>query len=95
MAASRVKSRLEKQRSKRRKLKIRPRTNLNGGNLVTCRFFFLRQRLLEHSWPMIPRISVQACRSMFAFFFVTAGMLPPGHVMSPELLPQNLKWNPQ
>lgn len=29
------------------------------------------------------------------FFFVTAGMLPPGHVMSPELLPQNLKWNPQ
>ena len=41
MAASGVKSRLEKQRSKRRRLKIRPRTNLNGGDLVRSTFVVL------------------------------------------------------
>ena len=41
MAASGVKSRLKKQRSKRRRLKIRPRTNLNGGDLVRSTFLVL------------------------------------------------------
>ena len=41
MAASGVKSRLEKQRSKRGRLKIRPRTNLNGGDLVRSTFLVL------------------------------------------------------
>ena len=41
MAASGVKSRLEKQRSKWRRLKIRPRTNLNGGDLVWSTFLVL------------------------------------------------------
>ena len=41
MAASGVKSRLKKQRSKRRRLKIRPRTNLKGGDLVRSTFLVL------------------------------------------------------
>ena len=41
MAASGVKSRLEKQRSKGRRWKIRPRTNLNGGDLVRSTFLVL------------------------------------------------------
>ena len=41
MAASGVKSNLEKQRGTRRKLKICPRTNLNGGDLVRSTFLVL------------------------------------------------------